>query len=123
MRTQTVKIGGKEIVIRESLIKDIKNNIIPKIGSAWKEISKGEISEIADRLSGQIKEVFPELQGVDIDECYPSEIEAFIKAWIECNFFGLKNVLAPVLSLIVKGQQPQGLDLAGLLDNQTTGKS
>jgi hypothetical protein len=99
MRSKSVNIAGKEIVIRERKIKDLKDNLIPKVGTAWDVVSKGDITGIVDRLGEQIVEIFPELQGVDIEECYPSELETFVEAWIDVNFTGVKRLLGPLLSL------------------------
>jgi len=104
MRSQNVTIAGKDIVIRERKIKDIKENLIPKISTAWGEISKGDITGVVGRLGEQIVEIFPDLQGIDIEECYPSELEMFVEAWLEVNFTGVKRLLGPLLSLAKLGQ-------------------
>jgi hypothetical protein len=108
MRSKNVTIAGKDIVIRERKIKDIKESLIPKIGTAWGEISKGDITGIVDRLGEQIVDVFPELQGIDIEECYPSELEVFVEAWVDTNFTGVKRLLGPLLSLAKLGQDKLG---------------
>jgi hypothetical protein len=122
MRTKSVTIAGKNITIREQKIKELKG-LIPKIGTAWGEISKGDITGIVDRLGEQIFEVFPELQGVDVEECYPSELEAFVEVWADVNFFGVKKLLGPLLSLAKLGQDKLASDSGEPSDNLTTGKS
>lgn len=104
MRSKSVNIAGKEIVIRERKIKDIKENLIPKVGTAWNEVSKGDITGLVDRLGEQIVEIFPELQGIDVEECFPSELEMFAEAWIDVNFTGIKRLLGPLMSLAKLGQ-------------------
>jgi len=123
MRSKTVEIAGKEIIIRELKIREIKDNVIPKIGTAWKEVSGGEVAEVVDRLGEQVVDVFPELKGLDIQDCYPSEIEAFVEAWIDVNFTGVKRLLGPLLSLAKLGQDKLGSDSAGRLGNLITGRS
>jgi len=108
MRSKSVNIAGKEIIIRERKIKDIKENLIPKIGTAWNEVSKGDMPGIVDRLGEQIVEIFPELQGIDVEECYPSELEMFVEAWIDVNFTGVKRLLGPLMSLAKLGQDKLG---------------
>jgi hypothetical protein len=122
MRTKNVTIAGKDIAIREQKIKDLKG-LIPKIGTAWTDLSKGDISGIVDRFGDQLSEVFPELKGVELDELYPSELETFVEAWIEVNFTGVKRLLGPLLSLAKLGQDKLASDSGGPLGNLTTGKN
>ncbi|PKN97753.1 MAG: hypothetical protein CVU43_17020 [Chloroflexi bacterium HGW-Chloroflexi-5] len=122
MRSKNIEISGKNIFIQEQKIKEIKG-IIPKISGAWTEIGKGDIAGVVDRLGVQIVEIFPELKGVDIDECYPSELEGFVEAWIDVNFTGVKKIVGPLLSLAKLGQTKLVSDLAEPLDSQTTGKN
>lgn len=123
MRTRTVEIAGKSIVIREMKIKDIKTNLIPKIEPAWETITSGEITDVIDNLGEQMAEIFPELKGIDIDECFPSEIEAFVEAWLDVNFFGIRRVAGQLLSLVKLAPPKQGQDAAGPSDSPNTGKS
>ncbi|SHH86544.1 hypothetical protein [Desulfosporosinus lacus] len=108
MRSKNVTIAGRDIVLRERKIKDIKENLIPKLGTAWNEVSKGDITGLVDRLGEQIVEIFPELQGIDVEECYPSELEGFVEAWIDVNFTGVKRLLGPLMSLAKLGQDKLG---------------
>lgn len=103
MRTDKVTIGGKEIIIREKLIKELKQDIFPKIEPAWQLILQGKVATIADTLADQLQAIFPELNNVDLDECYPSEIEAFMEAWVDVNFIGLKRIAQPLMSLMMRG--------------------
>jgi hypothetical protein len=103
MRSQSVTIAGKDIVIREMKIKDIKANLLPKIEPFWETLSQTDVVGIVDCLGEQIQDIFPELQGIDIEECYPSELEAFVEAWTDVNFTGLKRLLGPLLSLVKQG--------------------
>jgi len=123
MRSKSIEIAGKEIVIRESKIKEIKENLIPRIGTAWTEIAKGDITGIVDRFGEQLPEVFPELKGVELDELYPSEVEAFVEAWIEVNFTGVKRLVGPLLSLAKLGQDKQESNSEGLLASLNIGKN
>jgi hypothetical protein len=123
MRTKSIEIAGKQIIIRESKIKEIKENLIPRIGTAWTEISKGDISGIVDRFGDQLSEVFPELKGVEIEDLYPSELEVFVEAWVDVNFTGVRKLLGPLLSLAKLGQDKLVSDSGGPLGSLTTGKN
>ena len=108
MRTQSVAIAGKDIVIRELKIKEIKENLLPRIGPAWDIVAKSDIASLVDRLGEQIVGIFPELKGIDIEDCYPSELEGFVEAWIDVNFTGLKRLSVPLLSLVEQGKAKLG---------------
>jgi len=104
MRAKNIAVAGKDIVIRELKIKEIKDNFLPKIEPAWDSIAKSDFTGVIDCLGEQIVNIFPELAGIDIEECYPSELEVFLEAWIEVNFSGVKRLLGPLLSLVKQGQ-------------------
>ena len=123
MRHKNVKLAEKEIVIKEMKIKQIKNELLPKISPAWDIITQGETSEMVTRIGDQLSEIFPELKDVDLDDCYPSEIEEFIEAWIDVNFTGLKKLFGPVMSLAKMGQLKQELFAVDALAIQNIGKN
>ncbi|MDD3895065.1 MAG: hypothetical protein PHU36_08630 [Syntrophomonadaceae bacterium] len=123
MRSESVVIAGQNIVIREMKIKDIKEKLLPKLESAWGVITSGEITDLIENLGGQAKEIFPELADINIEECYPSEIEAFVEAWINVNFTGIKRLFGQLLSLVIKDKPESVQGLEGLLGSRTTGKS
>ena len=123
MRTKTVIVNGKPIFINEYKIKALKEEVLPKLEPAFKALTAGEISEIVDTFGQQLKEVFPELKDIDFDDCYPSEIEAFVEAWIEVNFTGLKRVAGPLLSLAQMGQQSPAFALVKPSGSPIIGKS
>lgn len=110
MRTQTVNIAGKTITIQEKKIKYFREEMLPKIKPAWESILATNVNLVADTLLVQVPDLFPELDGIDLDECYPSEIEAFVEAWINVNFTGIKRLAGPVMSLLKMEQLKQGLD-------------
>lgn len=122
MRSKTITVNEKTISLQEYKIKTLKNEVIPRLGPAMDAIAKGEFTSFVDVLGEQLKVIFPELKDVDLEECYPSEIEAFVEAWIEVNFTGLKRLAGPLMSLIKMGQQLPGFALARPSGSQTTGK-
>lgn len=107
MRTDNVTVAGKNIVIREMTIGDMEEHLLPKIEKAWSAIKERDVTGVIAELSQQSAEVFPELEGIDIRKCYPSEIEAFAEKWLEVNFSGLRRLIGPVLSLVIKEKPKQ----------------
>lgn len=113
MRTKTVAINGKQIVVKEQRISEIKNEVIPRITGLLSDVDlqDTEVKDIFGIISSKLAEFFPSLSEADIEEAYPSEIEELIQAYIEVNFSGLKKILLPVLpslsSLIKAGLSKQ----------------
>jgi hypothetical protein len=104
-RNKTVTINGKQVIVREHKIKELRENIIPKLSSFMdmQELAGKEIKDIIPLFEARLADFFPEITEADIDEAYPSEIEALLEAWIDVNFFGLKKIYKPVLSLARMG--------------------
>ena len=123
MRSKAVKIDNKTITLNEQKIKVLKGEILPKIAPAWKAIIDGDTSEMVDKLGEQLQEIIPELKQIKIEDCYPSEIEAFLEAWIDVNFTGLKRLVGPLLSLVKMGLHLPGSGLANVSDSPTIGKN
>lgn len=123
MRSKVVKVNGKPITLKEYKIKELKNDVLPRMGPAWQAITGGDVAELIDNFGAQLKEVFPELRDVDIDDCYPSEIEAFLEAWIDVNFSGLKRLAGPLMSLLSAAGLLPGSGLVKPSASPTIGKN
>lgn len=104
-RNITVTLNGKQINVKEHKIKDLKEQIIPKISGLFKmeEIAEKEANELIDLFSEKITEIFPDITIADLNEAYPSEIEALLEAWVSVNFTGLKKIYNPLMSLMQMG--------------------
>ena len=123
MRTKTVTIADVNIIISEYKIKKLKEEVLPKLGPAWNALKDVDTAKIIDALGDQFKVIFPELKNIDLDDCYPSEIENFVEAWIEVNFTGLKRLVGPLLYFVKLGSPKQGSDSENPLASLITGKS
>jgi len=104
-RSKIVTINGKQITVKEHKIKELREEIIPKITAVLdtQEIASKGIKDLVPIFESKIVEFFPKVTEADIDESYPSEIEALIEAWVEVNFTGLKKLYRPLLSLAQMG--------------------
>jgi alpha-L-fucosidase len=122
MRTKTVTIGGAALTLKEYKIKQLKDDIIPKIGSSWAVLKDSDTSKLIDAIGDQMKSIFPELANIDLDNCFPSEIETFLEAWIEVNFSGIRRLLGPVLYFAKLGLPKQESGLENPLASLITGK-
>jgi len=104
-RSKIVTVNGKSITIKESKIKELKEDVIPRLSGITdsKGLAGKEVKDIIPILESKLVEFFPEITEADIEEAYPSEIEALVEAWIEVNFTGLKKIYRPVLALAKMG--------------------
>lgn len=123
MRSKTVKINERSITIKEQKISSLKDEMLLKFEPAWKAVTSSDTSQLIDKLGEQMQEIFPELKQVKFEDCYPSEIEAFLEAWIEVNFTGLKRLVGPLLSLAKTGLQLSGSSSASASVIPIIGKS
>lgn len=124
MRNKDIVINGQQITIREKKIKVLKNDTMEKLPKAFEAIQAASMgAELVDALQVQIKEFFPELKDIDLEDCYPSEIEEFLEAWSDVNFTGLKRLFGPLMSLVTLGQPKPESGSGSALGNLITGKS
>lgn len=105
MRTKTVTVNGKQVVVREHKIKELRGEVLPKILGALEgdDFKNKEVKDLIPVLEQKLAEFFPELSEADIEEAYPSEIEELITVWVDVNFFGVKKLMKPILSLTKLG--------------------
>jgi len=99
MRSKTVKVAEKPVIVKELKIKEIKETVIPIITEAFGEnLTDKKIDELLPFLQDNLLKLFPELTQEDLDEAYMSQIEALVEAWLDVNFFGVKKIIKPLLS-------------------------
>ena len=124
MRSKDIVIGGQQVTIKEKKIKTLKEETFTKLPKAFEAIKAASMGEeLVDALQLQVKEFFPELKDIDLEDCYPSEIEEFLEAWSDVNFTGLKRLFGPLMSLAQMGQRGQGSDSEKVLGSLITGKN
>ena len=99
-RNKTVTVNGKQVTVKEHKIREFRENIIPKLSVAFEaeDLTGKEIKDLIPLLESKLVEIFPEITESDIEESYPSEIEALITAWIDVNFMGLKKIYRPLFA-------------------------
>jgi len=109
MRSKNVSIAGKNILIQERRIKEIKELVKqfgPEIQEIWNrdiDFTKGEsIDEIFSLIEDKIVKLFDGLTEDDLENAYMSEIEELIKTFIDVNFTGAKKGLSMILGQLQK---------------------
>ena len=109
MRSKNVSIAGKNILIQEKRIKEIKELVKqfgPEIQEVWNrniDFTKGEsIDEIFSLIEDKIVKLFDGLTEDDLENAYMSEIEELIKTFIDVNFTGAKKGLSMIIGQLQK---------------------
>lgn len=112
MRNKVVSFAGKEIRVEEKKIGDLEKLIAELFPT-----SKGKIANIDltkelgdldfDILYNKLPVIFPDITKDDIRNAYMSEIEALLQAFFDVNFFGLKQLMKPMIALAQSGFQPK----------------
>ena len=109
MRSKVVSIAGKNILIEEKRIKELKQLIkdfSPEIKQIWEQnidFNKEEsIDEIFSLVESKITLLFSDLKEEDIENAYMSELEELFKTFVDVNFTGAKKGLSIVISQLQK---------------------
>jgi hypothetical protein len=103
-----VEIAGKKITVNEQKIKDLEA-MVDKLGGNLEELwnasdfNQGK-NALFTVLYSKVTEIFPEVTEKDVQEAYPSELEALVGAFVSVNFSGVKK-LAGTLMTAVSAQQ------------------
>jgi hypothetical protein len=103
MRTQVVTLGEQQYTMQEFTVKKLRTEVLPKLlpilsvfqGSEKAEDALAKIPQIEETLA----EIFPGTTAEMFDDAYPSELEQFVQAAVDVNFFGLKKLFGQALSL------------------------
>ena len=105
MRTKIVKVSNKEIIIQEKTIGEIKK-IVTDLNIDFSRLMETEIdndnflNEVLLILQDRIEILFPQLNDIDMDNVYISELEALIDGFLEVNFLMLKKVFMKVTTMM-----------------------
>lgn len=111
-RTKKVSIAGRELLVEERRIGELKQlvaDLFPGSGGKLSEIDPSKLFEldVDDVLSKKLPEMFQGLSAEDIDNAYMSELEALFEAFVDVNFFGLKRLVTPLMNLAQAGAMQQ----------------
>lgn len=108
MRTKTIEVANKKIVIEEKRIKELKE-LAKELNISFDNILKTDLEgkttiDVVDlfvnELEDKITIIFPQLTKEDIEEAYVSEIENLIEGFIDVNFSVLKKVFIKATSMV-----------------------
>ena len=105
MRTKIVKVASKDILIQEKTIGEIKK-IVTDLNIDFSRLMETEIdkdnflNEVLLIIQDRIEILFPQLNDIDMDNVYISELEALIDGFLEVNFLMLKKVFMKVTTMM-----------------------
>ena len=110
MRNKIVKFADKDINVQERKIGELEilvSELFPATKGKLKNLDKAlnDLELDWDLLYKKIPIVFPEITEDDVKNAYMSEIEALIGAFVEVNFFALKQMIPKLILLAQTGSQ------------------
>lgn len=110
MRNKIVKFADKDIDVKEKKIGGLEilvRELFPSTKGKLKNLDKAlnDLELDWDLLYKKIPIVFPEITEDDVKNAYMSEIEALIGAFVEVNFFALKQMIPKLILLAQTGSQ------------------
>ncbi len=109
-RNKTVTLNGKDIIVQEKRIKELESlikELFPESKGKIAEIDLGKFMESADfnLLYKTLPKLIPGLTAEDVKDAYMSELEELLGAFVDVNFFGLKQLIQPLLKMAQSGLQ------------------
>jgi hypothetical protein len=110
MRNKIVKFAGKDINVQEKRIGELEaltKKLFPSTKGKLKDLDKA-LSDLEidwDLLYKKLPVVFPDITEDDVKNAYMSELEKLIGAFVDVNFFALKQMLPKMMALAQTGLQ------------------
>ena len=110
MRNKIVKFADKDINVQERKIGELEilvRELFPATKGKLKNLDKAlnDLELDWDLLYKKIPIVFPEITEDDVKNAYMSDLEKLIGAFIDVNFFALKQMLPKMMALAQTGSQ------------------
>lgn len=109
-RNKIVKFAGKDINVQERRIgelEDLTRKLFPSTKGKLKDLDKAlnDLDLDWDLLYKKIPIVFPEITEDDVKNAYMSEFEKLIGAFVDVNFFAIKQMIPKLMALAQTGSQ------------------
>lgn len=109
MLSKDIVINGKTFKVNEKRNKEIKQ-LIDKYSAELSKIQVGSnvggiFSGINSFIEGKLIELIPGVKAIDLEEAYPSEVDAAIDAIVTLNFPLARRFGGPLMTLISLSQR------------------
>ena len=109
-RNKIVKFAGKDINVQERRIGELEilvRELFPATKGKLKNLDKAlnDLELDWDLLYKKLPVVFPDITEDDVKNAYMSDLEKLIGAFVDVNFFALKQMLPKLMLLAQTGSQ------------------
>ena len=110
MRNKIVKFAGKDIDVKEKKIGELEilvRELFPSTKGKLKNLDKAlnDLEIDWDLLYKKLPIIFPEVTEDDVKNAYMSDLEKLIGAFVDVNFFALKQMIPKLILLAQTGSQ------------------
>jgi len=110
MRNKIVKFAGKDIDVKERKIGELEiltRELFPSTKGKLKNLDKAlnDLEIDWDLLYKKLPVVFPDITEDDVKNAYMSDLEKLIGAFVDVNFFALKQMVPKLILLAQTGSQ------------------
>ena len=110
MRNKIVKFADKDIDVKEKKIGELEilvRELFPATKGKLKNLDKAlnDLELDWDLLYKKLPVVFPDITEDDVKNAYMSDLEKLIGAFVDVNFFALKQMLPKLMNLAQIGSQ------------------
>ena len=110
MRNKIVKFADKDIDVKEKKIGELEilvRELFPSTKGKLKNLDKAlnDLEIDWDLLYKKLPVVFPDITEDDVKNAYMSELEKLVGAFVDVNFFALKQMLPKLMNLAQIGSQ------------------
>jgi hypothetical protein len=110
MRNKIVKFADKDIDVKERKIGELEilvRELFPATKGKLKNLDKAlnDLEIDWDLLYKKLPVVFPDITEDDVKNAYMSDLENLIGAFVDVNFFALKQMIPKLMALAQTGSQ------------------
>jgi len=110
MRNKIIEFAGKSINVQEKKIGELEiltKELFPSTEGSLKNLDKAlnDLEIDWDLLYKKLPIVFPGITEDDVKNAYMSDLEKLIGAFIDVNFFAIKQMIPKLMALAQTGSQ------------------
>ena len=110
MRNKIVKFADKDIDVKEKKIGELEilvRELFPSTKGKLKNLDKAlnDLEIDWDLLYKKLPIIFPEVTEDDVKNAYMSDLEKLIGAFVDVNFFALKQMIPKLILLAQTGSR------------------
>ena len=109
-RNKIVKFADKDIDVKEKKIGELEilvRELFPSTKGKLKNLDKAlnDLEIDWDLLYKKLPVVFPDITEDDVKNAYMSDLEKLIGAFVDVNFFAIKQMIPKLMALAQTGSQ------------------